>query len=318
MQLNPNDIDNLTIDILKRFWNLNVSSLNRVDEEEGRCCYKAISTEAILFVKTQHDTGDFVEDLERGFRVQSYLQSNGFPTNRVCPSINDALVERFEGYGVVVEPWIDHVSFEKDLKSWNVFGQLVGQLHSVTVPNELSSCVSKMDPSWTLDKVLRQIEGSSHLVPEEFSVKFKSIQEQASKLDDLRSVSRGLIHSNLAWGNVIQDTNGHYLLIDFEGGGIGPRIMDLVEVTTYLCRGPSAFGPLQGEAAIEFYRGYRDYYRLDSSEEAVFKQAHFFHQVYYLANSLSRDDFDFINRMAARLDNWEKGVLDRLIEIAEN
>jgi len=35
-----------------------------------------------------------------------------------------------------------------------------------------------------------------------------------------------------------------------------------------------------------------------------------------LANSLQRDDFSFIDRMSARLANWNGGVLDMLIDIA--
>jgi Ser/Thr protein kinase RdoA (MazF antagonist) len=106
------------------------------------------------------------------------------------------------------------------------------------------------------------------------------------------------------------------LLVDLYGAGVGPPIVDLAEVTTYLCRGPSASGPLMAEAARAFYTGYATHRRLTSEEIRLLPAAHLFHQVYYLADSLSRGDHDFLRRMSARLNNWNAGVLDTLAEIA--
>jgi len=311
-----NQIDDVIAKGLSQFWDMDVISLKCVDEEEGRRCYKALTETISLFVKAQRDQGEFVDNLERGIRVQAYLEENGFPTNRVFTSKNDNLVERFNGYAIVVEPWIEHRSFQKDLKNWHAFGELVGQLHSFAVTDALTTCISKMDPRQTLNGVLRQIDNCLGSVPEEYLSRAKSFREMANELQELESVPRTLIHSDLAWGNVIQNLYGDFILVDFEGGGIGPPVMDLVEVTTYLCQGPSASGNLQKDAAIQFYQGYAKHRKLYSSEVAVFPQAHLYHQLYYLANSLQRDDFSFIDRMSARLANWNGGVLDMLIDIA--
>ena len=110
--------------------------------------------------------------------------------------------------------------------------------------------------------------------------------------------------------------DGVLMLVDFEGGGIGPAVIDLVEVTTYLCTGPSGSGPLREDAAIHFYRGYRTHRELDAAEVAAFSEAHLYHQLYYLADSLSRGDFGFVDRMSSRLDNWDNGILDQILQIA--
>ncbi len=56
--------------------------------------------------------------------------------------------------------------------------------------------------------------------------------------------------------------------------------------------------------------------RVESDRGPLFVKAHFYHQLYYLANSLGRGDYDFIRRMGARLRNWNGGVLEQLIKIA--
>ena len=94
-----NQVDDLTSGALSHLWHMDVISLECVDEEEGRRCYKASTGETTFFVKTQHDHGEFVDDLERGFRVQGYLEKNGFPTNRICLSKDSNLVERLNACG---------------------------------------------------------------------------------------------------------------------------------------------------------------------------------------------------------------------------
>ncbi|MBT4498860.1 MAG: phosphotransferase [Gemmatimonadetes bacterium] len=137
-----------------------------------------------------------------------------------------------------------------------------------------------------------------------------------AQLDGFPALPRVLVHSDITWGNVPRSQDGPLVLIDLEGAGIGPAVMDLVEVTTKLCLGPSASGPLQTEATMAFYAGYREHRLLSSEEVMTFSDAHFFHQFFYLVNSLQREDFGFIDRMEARLANWENGILNRLTSAA--
>ena len=311
-----NIVDHLTLDALRECWGLKIETLECVDKEEGRCCYKASSERGLFFVKTQEDKEEFLEDLERGVRVQVYLEKEGFPTNGVFPTTNGRLLQQWHGYGIVVEPWLERQDFEKNSEHWRIFGQLVGRLHSLPVPDEVQSCISKMDPARNLRTVLEQVNDRRQLVPERYRAQLESFCELVKGLDELLSVPRTLIHSDLAWSNVIRRADGCFMLVDFEGGGIGPPVVDLVEVTTYLCRGPGASGSLLEDAAKAFYKGYRAYRQLNATEISAFGSAHTYHQLYYLANSLGRKDFDFIRRMSARLDNWNGGILDQLIKIA--
>lgn len=89
------------------------------------------------------------------------------------------------------------------------------------------------------------------------------------------------------------------------------------QVPFCLCRGPSASGPLREEEGRAFYEGYAEHRRLTADEIGLFDQVHFYHQLYYLANSPGRGDYDFIRRMRARLRNWNGGVLGQIIKIAK-
>ena len=121
--------------------------------------------------------------------------------------------------------------------------------------------------------------------------------QSAEEIDCFPSVPRGLIHSDLAWSNIISTANGGVALVDFEGAGVGPPVIDLVETTTYyLVHGPSGSGALRAQDARAFYTGYRERRHLSADEIASFQAAHMYHQLYYLADSLGREDFCFVRR----------------------
>jgi len=94
------------------------------------------------------------------------------------------------------------------------------------------------------------------------------------------------------------------------------RVESKVEVTTKLCTGYSASGPIDTEATYSYYRGYKKYRTLSVAEIDSFPDAHFFQELYYLADSLERGDFDYIGRMEDRLSNWRNGAFETLADAA--
>ena len=309
-----NNTVDLVTEALERFWSLKVLSLDSLSEEEHRRRYRARTKGRVVFVKVDEDGGETYIDLDHGYRLQSYLAHNGFPANQPLMTRDGDFVKRLSGCVVGVEPWIEPVPFEMDSEHWRAFGRAVGHLHSLPIPEALKSRLSRMDPNRDLDGVLQRIRERTADLPNDKSGKVRRFLDMAGGLDVLKQIPRAMIHSDLAWGNIMQSPEGKLILVDWEGGGVGPPIVDLVEVTTYLRR--SEPGSLHEGAAAEFYRGYREHRSLTPSELESIEQAHLYHQLYYLADSLTRGDFGFVDRMSARMAGWYAGTLDRLVEIA--
>jgi Ser/Thr protein kinase RdoA (MazF antagonist) len=306
----------VAIQALREWWGYDVLSLSLIIEKQGRRCYQADTDRGHLFVKVVKRHGENLDDISRGLRVQAYARRQGLPTNESLPTLDGKLCAELEHHGVFVERRIERQGCERSLARWEQFGRVAGGLHALPIPDELRDCLSRMEPRRSLDRIrtgLRQFNGH---VPHEHEAAFESLCAAAQELDDFPLAPRSLIHSDLAWGNVVARSDERCLLVDFEGAGIGPPVIDLVEVTTYLCQGPSSFGPLMEDAARAFYRGHSANRRLSPEEAELFPRAHFFHQLYYLENSLGRGDYDFVRRMSARLKNWNGGVIDKLLEIA--
>ena len=296
-------------------WGLALLSLRCVAGEEGRQCFRAATDHGHFFVKVQENLGEYFDDIVHGLRVQQYVREQGLPTNDVVRTTSGELCAVVDDHGIVVEPWVQSEPNEPTSRHWEEFGRIVGQLHSLPVSDELAACPSKMDPRRNLERLRSNLSQFTEHIPREYRASLERFIEFADQLDDLPEAPRSLIHSDLAWSNVVMARNGQLLLVDFEGAGFGPAVVDLVEVTTYLCRGPSASGPLMEDAARAFYRGYREHRALCTVEIELLERAHLFHQLYYLENSLTRGDYDFLRRMSARLDNWQGGVLSQLAEV---
>ncbi|GEM_PF-2658064 len=302
--------------VLHERWGCRIGVIHPVEEEEGKRFYKAESDRGPLFVKAHEDREGVLGDVLQGLEVQVYAGRQGIPTVPPLPTTDGGLYARLQGYGVVVAPWIERREVERDPLQWREFGRIVGRLHALDVPDGFATRLARLEPRRTLEAVRDQFAQRRDRVPGEYRAQLDALWKTAERLDNFPSAPRCLIHTDLAWGNVLRAFDGRLLLVDFEGAGVGPAVVDLVEVTTYLCRGPSASGPLRADAARAFYEGYAEHRRLTSNEVDLFPQAHFYHQLYYLANSLGRGDYDFIRRMKARLRNWNGGVLEQFAEIA--
>jgi len=305
----------LAIDVLFEFWDCRVESLSLVDEESSRQCFRAETNFGTLFVKVQEVPEGVDDDILSGLKIQSFASENGIRTSEILKGKKGLGYAEANGYCVTVERWAEQEDLQLGPSTWEELGILCGRLHSLPVPAELKGFVSRLDPLRTLADVRACIAQYGDTVPEEFRPQVQEYLAKAESLGHLDELPRTIIHSDITWGNVVRN-RGELILIDLEGAGVAPAVMDLVEVTTKLCEGPSASGPLNTEATYSFYRGYRKHRTLSVVEIDSFPDAHLFHQLYFLADSLEGGDIDYIRRMGARLSNWRKGAFETLADAA--
>ena len=300
---------------LREAWGCSVSALDLVAEKHGRRCYRADADAGPLFVKVQDSGADGGEDILAGLRVQRYLRSRNMPVSEPLLTKDGRDHAQTEGRLYTAERWLEPEARATGPEQWRELGELCGRLHRLPATDEIGDLVSRLDPGKTLDAVRQRLAPYRAAVPAEYRAALAACLDEATALDHMEGLPRVLIHSDLTWDNVVRH-RGVLHLIDLEGAGTAPAVMDLAEVTTKLCRGHSASGPLDEDAARAFYRGYLKHRRLADAEIAALPAAHFFQEIYYLENSLGRGDFDFLNRMGARLQNWRGGAFEFLAAAA--
>ena len=305
----------LAIDALRDFWNCRAERLSVVGEADRRRCFRVESSLGPLFVKVQEAPEGVEKGILSGLQIQRYLQKCGVRASEILEGVNGLGYAEVNGFCVTAERWAEQEDLRLSPLVWEELGSLCGRLHAVPVPSRLTRFVSRLDPRRSLEAVMAYIAEHRGRLPRDLMEKALKYESQARALSCLWTLPRTIVHSDITWGNVIRN-RGELILIDLEGAGVAPAVMDLVEVTTKLCGGPSASGPLNEEGAQAFYRGYRVHRTLTPKEVGSFPEAHLFHQLYFLADAIRRDDFDYTNRMDARLANWQNSVYGKLADAA--
>lgn len=305
----------LAVDALRRSWDCVAEGFAPVGEGGGRQCFRVQSNLGDLFVKVQWAPNGVDDDILSGLAIQSFLSESGIRTSEILIGRDGLGYAEVDGYCVTVEKWAEQEDLRLGPSAWEELGSLCGRLHVLRFPPEFERFVSRLDPLRTLDEARARIAEHSGAIPAELRGKLREYQLQAESLDYLEGLPRAIVHSDITWGNVVRN-RGELVLIDLEGAGVAPAVMDLVEVTTKLCEGPSGSGLPNEEASYSFYGGYGTQRTLTVAEIASFPDAHLFHQIYFLADSLQRGDVDYIRRMDARLRSWRNGAFEILAEAA--
>ena len=251
-----------------------------------------------------------LEHIGQGLEMQSYVATSGLATSELVSTHTGQTFWRtpdmIASMEVALSPRSDGVS-ESD---WCELGRTVAQLHSLPVPAHIKP--SRLEPQTATARSIDSIERNAGGLSRSSRAVVGALIDRVSRGNPTNGCYRVLIHSDLCWANIVRTNARGLALIDFEGGGSGPAVMDLPEITTQLCTGPSGSGPLNVPAAIAFFGTYCDCRTVEDMDADLLAYSHAIHELYFLADALSRGDHSFVARMDRRLQTWNDGVLEEL------
>src|SRR3989304_7294636 len=103
-------LDDLIRKALREFWQCRGQALDCVEAQDDRYCYRVVSDRGLLLVKVPA-LGTFFDDIVQGLRVQRYVAEHGIATNAALPTLAGEPYEALDGYGIVVQPWVEGQAF---------------------------------------------------------------------------------------------------------------------------------------------------------------------------------------------------------------
>ena len=300
------------VTLVRESWGLDPLCLSALEKRDG--WFYVASRGRSYLLKVYVDSQSRLQEVQKGLAVHRYVQRCGLETSTLVETMEGTLWAPVRNGIAVLESRLGPTHGAPGDADWLAFGELVGRLHSLPVPPEVQPSRLEAERLW--DSALARISELRPALARERQCEVKAFLERARATGTSADQPRVLIHSDLCWHNLLRTGDGRLALVDFEGAGTGPVAMDLVEVTTQLCMGPSGSGPLHERSAKLFYRGYRRHRHLTPEELAALADAHILHQLYFLADALERGDLAFVDRMSRRLSTWEEGILARIAQIA--
>lgn len=161
--------------------------------------------------------GMYNRDLEF-FNFYKYLKKHKYPhLFTIRKTIEEHLLMELGGVMCYVYDYIEGETLSTAKGMFYRIGEAIAELHRIEVDRSL--------PMWSLDSILNDINNDRipYVAPQHQSI-LKECLEYFTKLSAL---PKALIHGDIGGGNGIVNTvDSNILLIDWDGCGVAPRILE--------------------------------------------------------------------------------------------
>jgi Ser/Thr protein kinase RdoA (MazF antagonist) len=207
--------------------------------------------------------------------VLTFLEERQYPAVRVIRSIDDEMVIVHDGWHCLMTTFVEGTPIDLSPDSFYRLGAILGKLHALPLIDDVSPALpwAGMLPSGELAYAQRQLERVQSLVPAQLEPRYEELLQAVSSMDRLEGLPLVCIHNDCHPANSISTSDGQVLLIDWEGAGLGPAVIDV----GFLLASSDGAAPWTPLAPSDVYRphqeriaaiidGYRQYHVLTPDE----------------------------------------------------
>src|SRR5437660_6867660 len=153
-----------------------------------------------------------------------------------------------------------------------ILGSVVGQLHALQPLPTYVPPQADMLPSGEIAFAQQQLTAIASLVPHQYVAQYELLEKALSSIDYGVNLPTTLIHNDCHPGNALLTAPGQVTLLDWEGAGMGPAVLD-VGFLLLNCDGKAPWDPLSatpfhpdGERLRAVIEGYCRYHQLTIDE----------------------------------------------------
>jgi Ser/Thr protein kinase RdoA (MazF antagonist) len=208
--------------------------------------------------------------------VLALLERQAYPAPRVVPTLDGAAVTEWRQHPIFVTTFIEGEPTDFSPGSLGRLGATLGQLHALPLPAPTSeeSAVSaaiptaRMRPRPELAAARSWLSEVRDVLPHAYRARHDRLEAACDTLDLLEDLPTTLIHNDCHPDNSLRTPDGRVVLIDWEGAGRGPAIIDIgfllvsCEIEAF---GPNRLPPDPGRVAA-VVDGYCRHHRLIRQE----------------------------------------------------
>jgi Ser/Thr protein kinase RdoA (MazF antagonist) len=127
--------------------------------------------------------------------------------------------------------FVEGTMAENTLENLNSLGSLLGQLHNLYVSKAVTvtspvrgSC---FQPGGAISGLLEQLVAIGRQVPPELQTLYNLCLEMFQRVDHWRNFPSVILHTDCWIHNAIRTPTGQLVLVDWDGAGLGPAILDV-------------------------------------------------------------------------------------------
>jgi len=163
--------------------------------------------------------------------VLVWLESHAYPAPRVVRTLAGAPMLEGKHGSIFVTTFVDGAPLTESRQNLFLLGQTVGRLHALPTATaglgQASLPAAGMLPPPELAFARSQLATVVSQVPAEQQERFVMLAAACNRDDWHANLPVTLIHNDCHPGNSVSTPDGNVVLIDWEGAGLGPAILDL-------------------------------------------------------------------------------------------
>jgi Ser/Thr protein kinase RdoA (MazF antagonist) len=213
---------------LRHEYDVRVRGLTPFFETPDRAAYRADTDRHRVVVRVFPPTRP-LERVAGDAAALRYAAAAGIPAEPLVLAAGGRPFVDLDGRGVLVTGHVGGDRPPRDADSLRQLGEIAGRLCSLRPPPDdpLLNRRAGSLPAEDLASGRAWLASARGSVPASWHERFDRVEAALAATSDLEHLPRSLIHSDCQLLNAIRAGDGRVVLIDWEGAGLGPRIVPL-------------------------------------------------------------------------------------------
>lgn len=260
--------------LLEAHYDLRVRALRPLVVTAEKRAYRVETAHGGLLVLRASAQVRAAIDAQAHAATLTFLAGQRYPAARVVADRAGAAVVEAEGWQLLVTTFVEGAPLAFTSASLHLLGARLGELHALD-PAAAARAVpplrrAGMLPTNELAWALGQLRAVEALVPQLRRARYDWLLGAIDALDRCEGLPIVIIHNDAHPGNAIVAPDGEVVLIDWEGAGFGPAILDLGFLLSSAEIAPPWAPPLPPDPARlrAIIAGYRQHRQLNGAELA--------------------------------------------------
>ena len=286
-----NDMDFLAT-ALKQFYSVSLTKWQLLPSDNGHRIYRLNLVDGQRWVIRVFSADD--QGVASLANILSFLEQRGYLAEQIIRAVNNDAIVRYEDMLLLVTRFVEGVPVDCSTTALNLLGQTLGKLHALQVEDRSMLSKADMLPVAELAYAWSELSKVADNVPKALQEHYGILANAIHTLNRCENTPLVVIHNDCHPGNAIRTSSQEVVLIDWQGAGLGPAVIDVGFLLA------SCEIPFQGIAPFEINQeripaiidGYCQYHILTPTELDLLPDAIRFRALVYgavsFANAISK------------------------------
>jgi Ser/Thr protein kinase RdoA (MazF antagonist) len=215
------------LDTLTRAYGVAHARLAPLRELKGRRVMRVDRGAEPAWVVRAFRADDLSGPMQAHAEVLRFLERQSFPACLLVPTRDGATYVQESGWWVLVTTYIPGEPATYSLGDLTAIGALMGRLHNLPAAGDPAVPLSDWRPGVDTAMLVERLARLAERVPLSLRSSHQAYVEALGRADLPADLPQSLIHTDIFPGNTIRTPEGALVLMDWDGAGIGPALVDL-------------------------------------------------------------------------------------------